>query len=61
MSKVLSLKLRDDVFAETAEIVRKQRRPRNAYFNESISFYNKLWNRRELGRALARESRAVAA
>ena len=61
MSKTVSLKLRNDVFAETEEILRKQRRPRNAYLNEAISFYNKLWNRRELGRALASESHVVAA
>ncbi|MBI3467638.1 MAG: hypothetical protein HY000_31910 [Planctomycetes bacterium] len=61
MSKVLSLKLREDIFAETEEILKKVRRPRNTYFNEAIAFYNKLWNRRQLARQLAKESQAVAA
>ena len=61
MSKVLSLKLRDDVFVETEAIVKKQRRRRNAYINEAVAFYNRLWKRRLLGRTLARESATVAA
>ena len=61
MSKVLSLKLRDDIFAETEGILKQVRRPRNTYFNEAIAFYNKLWNRRRLARMLAEESHALAA
>ena len=61
MSKVLSLKLRDEIFAETERILKQRRRPRNRYFNEAIAFYNRLWNRRQLARQLANESRAVAA
>jgi hypothetical protein len=61
MSKALSVKLRDDVFA-AAEAVRKRRRlPRNAYLNDAVALYNRLWERRDLARILARESRLVAA
>ena len=60
MAKVLSLKLRDDVFREAEDVLRKNRRPRNAYFNEAIHVYNKLWKRKLLKRSLAAESALVA-
>jgi predicted transcriptional regulator len=61
MSKVLSLKLQDNVFRETEEILRKSRKARNAYFNEAIDLYNKLQKRKLLKHQLARESALVAA
>lgn len=60
MSKALSLKLKDEVFREAEEILRKNRRPRNAYFNEAINLYNKLWKRRLLKKTLTKESALVA-
>lgn len=60
MSKALSLKLKDEVFQEAEEILRKSRRPRNAYFNEAINLYNKLWKRKLLKKILADESALVA-
>ena len=60
MSKALSLKLKDEVFQEAEEILRKSRRPRNAYFNEAINLYNKLWKRRLLKKTLTKESALVA-
>ena len=60
MSKALSLKLRDEVFEEAEEILRKSRRPRNAYFNEAINLYNKLWKRKLLKKTLADESALVS-
>lgn len=60
MSKALSLKLRDKVFREAEEVLRRSRRPRNAYFNEAINLYNKLWKRKLLKKALAVESALVA-
>lgn len=61
MSKPLSLKLRDDVYRETEEVLCRTRRSRNAYFNDAIHLYNQLCKRRLLKRRLARESRLVAA
>lgn len=61
MSKLLSLKLQDRVYEEAEEILRKSRKARNAYFNEAINLYNKLWKRKLLKRALAAESVLVAA
>ena len=60
MSKLLSLKLRDKVFLDAEEILRRSRKPRNAYFNEAINFYNKLWKRKLLKKTLAEESALVA-
>jgi len=60
MSKLLSLKLQDKVFLDAEEILRRSRKPRNAYFNEAINLYNKLWKRKLLKKALAEESAMVA-
>lgn len=61
MSKSLSLKLQDEIFEETEHVLKKVRRPRNAYINEAIHFYNKLVARRLLKNKLVRESEIVAA
>lgn len=60
MSKALSLKLRDDVLAETERILRRSGQARNAYFNEAIHLYNKLWERKLLKKALQTESALIA-
>mgnify|MGYP001773269343 CR=1 FL=1 len=60
MSKVLSLKLQDEVFREAEEILRQNRKPRNAYFNEAINLYNKLWKRKLLKKTLREESALIA-
>jgi predicted transcriptional regulator len=61
MSKNLSLKLRDEIFRETEEVLRKVKRPRNAYINEAIHFYNKMIARKALKDKLVKESNIVAA
>ncbi len=60
MSKNLSLKLQDEIFEETERVLRKVKRPRNAYINEAIHFYNKLFARRILKDQLLKESAMVA-
>ena len=60
MSKILSLKLKDEIFEETEGILKKAKRPRNAYINEAIHFYNKLFTRRMLKNQLLKESAMVA-
>jgi hypothetical protein len=60
MSKNLSLKLQDEIFEETERVLRKVKRPRNAYINEAIHFYNKLFARRMLKAQLLKESAMVA-
>jgi len=60
MSKNLSLKLQDEIFDETEQVLRKVRRPRNSYINEAVHFYNKLVARRLLKDRLIKESKMVA-
>lgn len=60
MAKALSLKLREDLFAETEEITKKAHIPRNTYINRALDFYN-AYNRRKLLKAqLHRESQLVS-
>jgi hypothetical protein len=59
MSKNLSLKLRDEVFTEMEATTRRLKRPRNAYINEAVAHFNRLYRRRLLGEVLARESALV--
>ncbi len=60
MSKLLSLKLQDPVFRDAEGIRRRNRKPRNAYFNEAIHLYNQLWKRKLLKKRLATESAIVS-
>ena len=60
MSKNLSLKLQDGIFEETERVLKKVKRPRNAYINEALDFYNKLIARRLLKDKLCREATLVA-
>ena len=61
MAKMLSLKLQEKVLRESEEILRRRKTSRNAYFNEAIHFYNKLWKRKLLKKTLAEESALVSA
>lgn len=60
MSKLLSLKLNDDVFRETEAVLQELHKPRNAYVNEAVDFYNRLWKRKLLRAELQKESALVA-
>ena len=59
MSKNLSFKMRDDIYAETEAITHKIHVPRNAYLNTAVAFYNKLRKRAFLKKELAAESQLV--
>ena len=61
MSKILSLKLQEKVLQESEAILRRRKTSRNAYFNEAIHFYNQLWKRKLLKKAIAEGSALVAA
>jgi hypothetical protein len=56
MSKALSLKLRDDVFARVEKITRQAHIPRNTYINRALDFYTSYNERKLLGRQLRKES-----
>ena len=57
--KLLSLKLRDDIFREVEKVVHRVHIPRNAYINQALAFYNQLNNRKFLRKQLAKESKAA--
>ncbi|MBI4971173.1 MAG: hypothetical protein HZC17_04980 [Candidatus Omnitrophica bacterium] len=57
--KMLSLKLRDEVFQEVESVVHKIHVPRNAYINDALMFYSQLYRRKLLKKQLEKESRAV--
>ena len=59
--KVLSLKLRDEVFEEVEKVVRKIHMPRNAFINEALNFYSKLIERKLKKKEYHRASRIVGA
>ncbi len=61
MSKILSLKLRDDIFRDTEQVRTRAGKTRNAYINEAVHLYNTLWRRRDLKSQLRAESALVAA
>jgi len=58
--KNLSLKLEDDIFLDTENIISKVKKNRNRYINEAIEFYNRLHKRRLLSEQLSKESKIVA-
>ena len=59
VSKTLSLKLDDGIFADAEKILSKADMSRNAYFNAAIGYYNHLMQRKELKARLAAESGLV--
>jgi hypothetical protein len=59
MSRALSMRIQDDIFLETEEIIRKNKIPRNSYINQALSFYNKLNKRSLLKKQLQHESHLV--
>ena len=61
MSKTLSLKLKDDIFIETEDIIGKIDKPRNAYINDALHYYNKFMKRNMIKQLLKKESRMVSA
>lgn len=58
--KTLSLKLEDDIFAETEGLISKINTSRNRYINDAVEYYNKLNKRKLIEKQLAKESKLVA-
>ncbi len=59
--KVLSLKLREEIFKDAEEVIHQMKIKRNTYINEALDFYNKLNRRKFLKKALRAESILVKA
>ena len=60
MSKMLSLKIRDDIYSATERIRKKIRMPRNTYINRALEIFNKIQRRKELQVQLVSESKVVS-
>ncbi len=57
--KTLSLKLDDNIFNETEEVLTKVKKSRNRYINEAVDYYNRINRRSLISKKLAMESRLV--
>lgn len=57
--KTLSLKLDDNIFNETEDLLTKVKKSRNRYINEAVDYYNRINKRNLIARKLAKESRLV--
>lgn len=56
MSKAVPLKLSDEIFNETQDILNKIHASRNSYINEAIKHYNRVMKRKLLKKEYAKES-----
>lgn len=57
--KTLSLKLEDNIFNETEDVLSKVKKSRNRYINEAVDYYNRINKRTLISKKLARESKLV--
>ena len=57
--KTLSLKLDDNIFNETENVLTKVKKSRNRYINEAVDYYNRLNKRNLIAKKLLRESKLV--
>ena len=58
--KIISLKLDDIIFEETALILEKIKKPRNRYINEAIQYYNRIQKKQITAQLLKLESKLVS-
>lgn len=57
--KAVSLKIEDDIFSETEEILREVNKSRNKYINEAIEYFNRIQRRELLAKQLKVDSELV--
>jgi metal-responsive CopG/Arc/MetJ family transcriptional regulator len=57
--KTISLKLDDNIFEETEDVLTKVKKSRNRYINEAVDYYNRINKRNLISRKLAKESKLV--
>ncbi len=57
--KTISLKLDDNIFKDTEDVLTKVKMSRNRYINEAVAYYNRLNKRTLISRKLAGESKLV--
>ena len=56
MTKVLSLKIKGEIFEDVEAQTKRLHMPRNTYINEALDFYNALNRRKGLRQKLKKES-----
>ena len=61
MSKLVSVKLDDEVFRDTERLVRETKSSRNALINRAVRLLTRVYKRRRLREVLKRESALVGA
>jgi len=54
--KTLSLKLDDEIFFETENVINHLKKSRNRYINDALDYYNKVQKRKLMGDRLEKES-----
>ncbi len=59
--KNLSLKLKEEIYRDTEEVVKKLNIPRNSYINKAVDFYNKVNTKNMLRKKMFEESLLVSA
>lgn len=57
--KTISLKLDEDIFKETEDILSSLKKPRNRYINEALDHFNRVQKRQLLAETLKEESHLV--
>jgi len=57
--KTLSLKLDDNIFKETEDVLVKVKKSRNRHINEAVDYYNRINKRNLISQKLAKESGLV--
>jgi metal-responsive CopG/Arc/MetJ family transcriptional regulator len=58
--KTLSLKLDDNIFNETEDVLARIKKSRNRYINEAVDYYNRINRRAIIAKRLAKESKIVS-
>lgn len=56
MTKVLSLKIKGEIFEDVETLTKSLHMPRNTYINEALDFYNAFNRRKGLRKKLQKES-----
>lgn len=58
--KILSLKLDEDIYKETEELLDRINKSRNRYINDALQFYNSMQKKKILQKQLEEESKMVS-
>lgn len=57
--KTISLKIDENIFQETEEVLSKIKKARNRYINEALNYYNTIQRRKLIEKRLNMESELV--